>query len=139
MSDKQKAEGTQDRVTIDTSKDRIKGVVSLDKAVVATIAGMAAQKVEGVYALGKSRLFSFGDDPARGVGAEVGKTQAALDLELVIEYGHDIKKVAREVRQRIAQQVELMAGREVVEVNIDVIDIKLPEEQEPPKKRPRVE
>ncbi len=133
MSEKKKLQD-EGRVTIDTSQDRIKGTVSMDANVVATIAGLAAQKIDGVHSLGKSRLFSFGDDPARGVGAEVGEKQAALDLEVVIEYGYDIKKVAREVRQRIAQQVELMAGREVVEVNIDVIDIKLPEEEKPVKK-----
>ena len=137
MTAEKKKPAEEGRVTIDTSKDRIKGTVSMDSGVVATIAGLAAQKVEGVHSLGKSRLFSFGEDPARGVGAEVGERQAALDLEIVIEYGYDIRKVSREVRQRIAQQVELMAGREVVEVNIDVIDIKLPEEK--PVKRGRVE
>ena len=127
-------EAIESRVTIDTSKDRIKGTVSLDSGVVATIAGMAAQSVEGVHSLGKSRLFSFGDDPARGVGAEVGETQAALDLEIVVEYGYNIKDVSSEIRKRISEQVSKMAGREVVEINIDVIDIKLPGETKPEKK-----
>ena len=131
MSDKKPLET---KVTIDTSKDKIKGVVSLDSGVVATIAGLAAQSVDGVHSLGKSRLFSFGDDPARGVGAEVGDTQAALDLEIVVEYGHNIKEVSHEIRTRIAEQVARMAGREVVEINIDVIDIKLPGEAKPVKK-----
>ncbi len=119
------------KLTIDTSKDRIKGDVSLNESVVATIAGLAAKDVKGIHALGRSRWFYIGDNPKRGVGAEVGQKQAALDLEVVIDYGHNIKEVARSVRQRIAQQVEQMAGREVVEVNIDVIDIKLPEEEQP--------
>jgi uncharacterized alkaline shock family protein YloU len=131
MSDKKPVES---KVTIDTSTDRIKGTVSLDSGVVATIAGLAAQSVDGVHSLGKSRLFSFGDDPARGVGAEVGEKQAALDLEVVVEYGHNIADVSGEIRTRIAEQVAKMAGREVVEINIDVIDIKLPEEPKPEKK-----
>ncbi len=122
------------KLTIDTSKDKIKGTVSLDSGVVATIAGLAAQSVDGVYSLGKSRLFSFGDDPARGVGAEVGDTQAALDLEIVVEYGCNIKEVSSEIRERISEQVAKMAGRKVIEINIDVIDIKLPEDGKPVKK-----
>ncbi len=126
------------KLTVDTSKDRVKGDVSLDASVVARIASMAVKDVEGLHSLGKSRLLRLGDDSTRGIGVEVGQKQAALDLEVVIEYGHDIKKVARTVRQKIADAVETMAGKEVVEINIHVVDIKLPEEGKPEKKR-RVE
>ncbi len=36
-----------------------------------------------------------------------------------------------QMRKRIADEVNKMAGREVVEVNINVIDIKLPEKETP--------
>ncbi len=126
------------RVVIDTSNDKIGGTVSIDESVVATIAGYAVRDVEGVHSLGKSRILSFGDSASRGVDAEVGQTQAALDLDVVVEFGHDIKKVSRTLRQLIAAQVEKMAGREVVEVNIHVIDVKLPEET-PKKTESRVQ
>ncbi len=106
----------------------------LDENVVARIAAMAVKNVDGLYSLGKSRLLNFGDDSTRGVGVEVGKKQVALDLEVVIEYGYDIKKVARTVRQLIADAIENMAGREVAECNIHVIDIKLPDDAKPEKK-----
>ncbi len=126
------------KLAVDTSRDKVKGDVSLDASVVARIAAMAVKEVEGLHSLGKSRLLRLGDDATRGVGVEVGTKQAALDLEVVIEYGHDIKKVAREVRQRIADAVETMAGKEVVEINIHVVDIRLPEQSKPQPKR-RVE
>ncbi len=126
------------RVVIDTSSDKIGGTVSIDESVVATIAGYAVRDVDGVHSLGKSRLLSFGDNASRGVDAEVGQTQAALDLDVVVEFGHDIKKVSRTLRQLIAAQVEKMAGREVVEVNIHVIDVKLPEDA-PKKTESRVQ
>jgi uncharacterized alkaline shock family protein YloU len=116
------------------SDDSIGGEVRLDESVVARIAAMAVKNVDGLYSLGKSRLLNFGDDATRGVGVEVGKKQVALDLEVVIEYGHDIKKVARTIRQSIAEAIESMAGRQVAECNIHVVDIKLPDDAKPEKK-----
>lgn len=126
------------RVVIDSSTDKVRGTVSIDENVVASIASYAVRDVAGVYALGKSNFLSFGNSNHRGVGAEVGEKQAALDLDIVVEFGHDIKEVARTVRQLIAHQVEKMAGREVVEVNIHVIDIKLPDEEAKKSDEPRV-
>ena len=126
------------KLSVDRSHDQVKGEVSLDESVVARIAGMAVKNVEGLHSLGRSRLLRLGDDSTRGIGVEVGSKQAALDLEVVIEYGHDIKKVARTVRQKIAAAVETMAGKEVVEINIHVVDIQLPEQDKPKPKR-RVE
>ena len=114
--------------------DSMAGEVRLDESVVARIAAMAVKDIDGLHSLGKSRLLHIGDDSTRGVGVEVGHKEVALDLEAVIEYGHDIKKVARTIRQSIAEAIENMAGRTVVECNIHVIDIKLPEDAKPDKK-----
>ncbi len=120
------------KVTIEESSDGIRGKITLREDVVATIAGLAAREVSGIHSLGKSRLIPFGsDNPTHGVAAEVGTKQAAFDLDVVIEYGCDIREVAMQMRKRIADEVNKMAGREVVEVNINVIDIKLPEKETP--------
>jgi len=135
MEDKQgKSTAT---VTIDTSTDKVQGVVLVTEQVVATIAGLAAREVDGIHVLGTGGWFSFGDNPTRGVEVEVGQRQVAVDLTAVIGYGHDMQKVARGVRQRVAHRVETMTGKEVVEVNLHVADIEVSEHK--PKKRPRVE
>lgn len=123
-------------VTIDESKDGIRGKLTLNEDVVATIAGMAARQIEGIVSLGKSRLIPFGDDVRRGIEAQVGNKQAAFDIDVVIAYGIDIRKVAAKLRHAIADGVNKMAGREVVEVNINVVDIKLPDDEKPIKETP---
>lgn len=117
-------------VTIEEAekKAKVKGKITLDKNVVATIAAMAARNVKGIHQIGASRLLSVGKKLTRGVEVEVGKIQAAFDVDIILEYGRDIKEVAEELRGRIAGEVSKMAGREVVEININVVDIKLPEE-----------
>ncbi len=66
----------------------------------------------------------------RGVKAEVGEVQTALDLEIVVDYGVSISDVAGAVRENVIAAVERMTGLEVVEVNIAVGDVHLPEEEE---------
>ena len=62
--------------------------------------------------------------------AEVGEVQTALDLEIVVDYGVSIADVARAVRENVIAAVERMTGLEVVEVNIAVSDVKLPDEED---------
>jgi uncharacterized alkaline shock family protein YloU len=109
--------------------DTIGGVIQMSREVVATVAAVAARKVPGVHGLGRSRFISLGDRPTRGVEAEVGASEAALDLELIIEHGCDIRRVADELRRRVAEDVDRMTGRKVVEVNLKVIDIWRPQEK----------
>ena len=117
-----------------------RGRTTIADVVVEKIAGMAARDVPGVYALGSGFARSMGSvrermpgagsgkSATRGVSVEVGELQAAIDLELVVEYGVSITDVAAAVREDVISAVERMAGREVVEVNVTVSDVKLPDE-----------
>jgi uncharacterized alkaline shock family protein YloU len=125
----------QGKVTIEENPSGIKGLLTLDEEVVSTIAGLASRDVEGIYSIGKSRFISFGDDPTHGIKTDVGKIEAAFDVDVVTEYGADIRKVAMELRTKLAAEVGKMAGREVVEINVHVVDIKLPDEIETKKSR----
>lgn len=107
------------------------GRITMSEDVVATIAGLAAREVKGIHSLGRWRLIPFGDNPTHGVDAEVGSKQAAFDIEAVVEYGADIREVAGRLRSKIATEVDKMAGREVVEVNIHVVGLHMPEESAP--------
>lgn len=118
-------------VTIEESSgDGTGGKITLDEGVVATIAGMAAREVKGIHSLGKSKLISFGENLTRGVEAEVGKVEAAFDLDVIIEYGVDIREMAKILRNRIGEEVDKMAGRRVVEININVVGIHVPDDSD---------
>jgi uncharacterized alkaline shock family protein YloU len=116
------------------------GHVTMSQSVVETIAGLAARQVDGIHSLGKPRLINLGDSPTRGVAAEVGMKEAAIDIDCVIEYGIDLRETAKKLRTLIATEVNRMAGRQVVEVNINVHDVHLPEREEKssPKNESRV-
>ncbi|WP_225802277.1 Asp23/Gls24 family envelope stress response protein [Streptomyces sp. NK15101] len=120
-----------------------RGRTTIADGVVEKIAGLAARDVDGVHAMGSGFSRTLGavrdrvpgggggkSGVTRGVKAEVGEVQTALDLEIVVDYGVSISDVAGDVRENVIAAVERMTGLEVVEVNIAVSDVKLPEDEE---------
>ncbi|MCG8918178.1 Asp23/Gls24 family envelope stress response protein [Actinokineospora sp. PR83] len=118
--------------------DQSHGKTTIASNVVQKIAGMAAREVSGVYAMGggvsrafgaiRERIPGAGTVSTSGVSVEVGEKQAAIDLDIVVEYGAGIVELARAVRRNVITAVERMTGLEVIEVNISVNDIHLPDE-----------
>ena len=116
------------------------GSTTIAEGVVQKIAGLAAREVSGVYALGggaartlgalRERIPGASQATGQGVSVEVGEKQAAVDLDIVTEYGVPIADVARSVRRNVVASVEGMTGLQVTEVNISVNDIHLPTDDE---------
>jgi uncharacterized alkaline shock family protein YloU len=115
-----------------------RGKTSIADVVVVKIAGVAAREIPGVYDMGgglsrtigavRDRVPGGRPNVGRGVKVEVGEKQTAIDLDLVVEYGVSITDVAADVRENVIGAVERITGLEVVEVNIAVNDVHLPDE-----------
>ncbi|WP_311258071.1 Asp23/Gls24 family envelope stress response protein [Microbacterium sp. WCS2018Hpa-9] len=110
------------------------GKTTIADGVVAKVAGIAAREVPGVFALGGGGARAFGairdavnaTDLSQGVKVEVGETQAAADLTIVVEYPAPIQEVASNVRAAVAGAISRLVGLEVVEVNVEVNDVHVP-------------
>ena len=122
---------TQSRVPADQSAA---GTTTIADGVVAKVAGIAAREVPGVYALGGGGARALGalrsvmnaDDLTQGVKVEVGETQAAADISIVVEYPARVQDVAANVRAAVSGAISTLVGLEVVEVNVEVNDVHLP-------------
>jgi uncharacterized alkaline shock family protein YloU len=112
------------------------GQISVAEGVVQKIAGKACREISGVHAMGtgSARTFgamreripgSSGPNVSQGVGVEVGETEAAIDLDIVVEYGVSIAELGRSIQRNVKQSVERMTGLRVVEVNVAVDDVYL--------------
>ncbi len=109
------------------------GRTTIADTVVSKIAGIAAREVSGVYALGggasravgaiRERIPGSSTNHSQGVSVEVGERQAAVDVQLVAEYGVSISDLATGIRRNVIASIERMTGLEVTEVNIEVQDI----------------
>jgi uncharacterized alkaline shock family protein YloU len=113
------------------------GRITVAEGVVQKIAGVACREVAGVHAMGTgtSRAFSAlreripgstGPNVSQGVGVEVGESEAAVDLQIVVEYGVGIADVGRAIQRSVKQSIERMTGLSVVEVNVSVDDVHIP-------------
>ncbi|WP_442951247.1 Asp23/Gls24 family envelope stress response protein [Paenarthrobacter sp. Z7-10] len=110
------------------------GDTTIADAVVAKIAGIATRNIPGVFALGGGAARALGSlrdaigqsDVAQGISVEVGKTQAAVDVTLIVEYPHPLQEVAGAVRDAVYAAVEDLVGLEVTEVNISITDVHIP-------------
>ena len=63
------------------------------------------------------------EDITKGVGAEVGERQVALDLRVIVEYGKNIPSIFQETVAKIKKAIGDMPGLEVVKVNMHVEDV----------------
>src|ERR1700759_4736681 len=126
--------------TRDQGLQTSQGTTSIADTVVSKIAGIAAKDVSGVYALGGGASRALGAvreripggrvNHSQGVSVEVGETQAAVDLDMIAEYGVAIADLAASVRRNVIASIERMTGLQVTEVNISVADIHLPEDDQ---------
>ncbi|MCL5047074.1 MAG: Asp23/Gls24 family envelope stress response protein [Actinobacteria bacterium] len=101
------------------------GNVKIADEVVGVIAGIAATEVDGVAGMSGGIVGGITEilgkkNFSKGVKVEVGETQAAIDIFLVIDYGAKIPEIAQKVQENVKRAVESMTGLEVVEVNIHV-------------------
>lgn len=114
------------------------GKTTIEDAVVAKIAGIAAREVSGVYALGGGTARMVGairdalntTDLSQGIRVEVGETQVAVDVTIVAEYPVSLQKVADDVRAAIHRAMVELVGMEVAEVNVTVNDVHIPSDDE---------
>ena len=75
---------------------------------------------------------------SKGVKVEVGQSECAVDLYIIIEYGYNIPEVAQAIQENVKRTIEVMTGLNVVEVNLHVLGVHFPpekkvEEPAPPK------
>jgi uncharacterized alkaline shock family protein YloU len=109
------------------------GTTVIADTVVSKIAGMAAREVHGVYDLGGSASRAIGAlreripgatvNRTQGISVEVGEKQAAIDIDIVADYGVSIADLAAGIRRNVIAAIERMTGLEVVEVDITVHDV----------------
>ncbi|MEU9678455.1 MULTISPECIES: Asp23/Gls24 family envelope stress response protein [Streptomyces] len=118
------------------SRDR--GRTTISDNVVAAIAGIAIRETEGVHSTGRAASKALGavagrmpgsassSAAGRAVKVEVGEKQAAIDVDVKVEYGTPIHELADRIRANVTDAVEAMTGLEVVEINIVVFDVHIP-------------
>lgn len=109
------------------------GVIRIADEVVGVIAGLAATEVKGIAGMSGGLAGGISDilgrkNLSKGVKVEVGEREAAVDLFVVVEYGVRVPEVAWKVQENVKRAIESMTGLTVVEVNVHVQGVHLPQQ-----------
>lgn len=111
-------------VKLDENPD---GSVSFATGVVETIAGLAAQEVEGVASMASTST-GFADmftrkssrNFTKGVRVDIDGGTVAVDVTIVVEYGSPVPDVARSIQENVKKAIETMSGLDVRNVDVHV-------------------
>ena len=104
----------------------VKGELTFEDKVIQKIIGIALEEVDGLLTVDGGFFSNLrdSDDVTTGIHTEVGKKQVAVDMDIVAEYGKDIETIYDQMKEVITREVQQMTHLEVIEVNVNVVDIK---------------
>lgn len=129
-----RADATRPRPEQSRPATEIKGRIHIADEVVEKVAALAATEVTGVADLGgdferavesvRERIGLGNKRGDQGVKAEVKGHEVAISVTVMVEYGHVVLDVARQVQTNVAQKTQRMLGLKVVEVNVSVDDVR---------------
>ena len=112
------------------------GTVSFATEVIATIAGLAANEVDGVTSMvspasGLADMFSRKNNRnlTKGVRIDLEGSQVTVDVTIVVDYGSPVPDVARNIQENVKKAIETMSGLDVKKVDVHVTDISFEREQ----------
>ena len=119
-------------LTLDQENDST-GTITYANEVIAIIAGVAANEVEGVAGMcsggGITEVFGRNKNITKGVKVELGTEEAAVDLYLIVEYGTPIQTCAAAVQENVRKSIESMTGLHVVRGDVHVQGVSFEKEQ----------
>lgn len=136
MSNEKNIKETNAKVEEVKQTDAVKGELTYEDKVIQKIIGLSLEKVDGLLAVDGGFFSNLTDKivntdhVANGVNVEVGKEQVAVDLNVVVEYQKNVPDLYKHIKEVVVSQVSKITDLEVVEVNVNVVDIKTKEQHE---------
>ncbi|MDU7115070.1 MAG: Asp23/Gls24 family envelope stress response protein [Peptoniphilus harei] len=104
------------------------GKVKISEDVIATVASVAAERVDGIVKVGSNFKSQVTDilntkNFNRGVKVNIGERETIVDVYVTIEYGIKIVEVSEKVQAQVKEAIENMTDFDVVEVNVHISGI----------------
>ncbi len=109
------------------------GTITYATEVISTIAGVAANEIDGIAGMcisgGLSDIIGRNRNVTRGVKVDIGSEEASFDLFVIVEYGQPIQKVCHDVQENVRKAIESMTGLHVVRVDVHVQGVSFEKEK----------
>ena len=117
------------------NNEMINGMIKISDEVVETIASVAISEISGVSSTGSGFVDGIAKRLTKkpvtsGIKANIGEETVSVDINIVVKYGVRIPEVAWEVQDAVKREIELMPGLTVDKVNVRVVGIDIPMDDE---------
>ena len=100
----------------------VQGNVTISENVIANIARLATEEIEGVCKTVKTVTETFTDifsnKQSQGVKVDIAENKIDLDIAVELIYGVDIESTCRKIQQNVKNSVESMTNLEVKHVDV---------------------
>lgn len=109
------------------------GELKITDDVIAIIAGLAAVEVRGVYSMSGGLTGGIAEalgirNLSKGIKVESKDEKVYIKIYIIAEFGARIPEVAWNIQEKVKKTVERMTGMKVMEANIHVQSVNIPEE-----------
>lgn len=134
MSNTNKKEN--EKKDVNKNVEEVKGELTYENKVIQKIIGFSLENISGLLAVDGGVFSNLTDkiintdNVTSGVNVEVGKEQVAVDLNIIVEYKKNVPELYQEIKKVITNDISNITDLEVVEVNVNVVDIKTKEQHE---------
>ena len=121
---------------VNKNVEEVKGELTYENKVIQKIIGFSLENISGLLAVDGGCFSNLTDklintdNVTSGVNVEVGKEQVAVDLNIIVEYKKNVPELYQEIKKVITNDISNITDLEVVEVNVNVVDIKTKEQHE---------
>ena len=124
-----------EKTDIEEVKTQEIGQIQIADEVIAIIAGIAATEVDGIAGMSGNITGDIAEllgrkNLSKGVKIAVGQKEVSIELNIIIEFGVKIPKVALEVQKKVQGAVETMTGLVVTEINLNIMGIHFGKEKQ---------
>ena len=125
----------QKHLIIQSSSDDVAGDIVIAPEVMEVIIGIAASKVEGVYAMQGTLVSNVNElfgrkSHGKGVNLTVNEDGTlSVDLDCYVNYGISVPKIASEMQDKVKEQVLYMTDLNLSQVNVHVVGM-IPEDHQ---------
>ena len=105
----------------------VQGNVTISENVIANIARLATEEIDGVCKTVKTVTETFTDifsnKKSQGVKVSISEDIISLEIAVELNYGVDIENTCREIQKNVKNSVESMTNLEVEYVNVLVTSL----------------
>jgi len=110
------------------------GRITISEEVIAAIARIAAEKVDGIArstgGTGGIRSFFGGEDLSPSIKTELVEEGVHVEIRIVVEYGYPVHEVAQGIQTNVQRDIERLAGVAVTGVDVYVRKVVPPQTPE---------